>query len=189
MGETYIPGATSLGRYGNFSAGKVRHDVLRFGATVDGSIVNGGRIGVRYNASIVFGNRVNMDGYLPTMLLLPAFAPFPHSRTMLLKNYRADNYVGFGISPVIYIAKTLFLHSNISYFQPYRQIYEKQGGGYGYGKKFHGGAFLANVALVWQSPAGPVSFSASYYQKGEQHKWYPQLNVGFLLFKKKILEE
>jgi hypothetical protein len=42
---------------------------------------------------------------------------------------------------------------------------------------------------VWHSPAGPVSLSAGYYEKGEQARWYPQLDIGFLLFKKRILEE
>ena len=189
MDESYTPGETSLDGYGKLHLKNAGHDVLRFTAEGEGYVKLGRRFGLGYNAALVLGKKANLYGYIPALLQMPAFAPFPHSTTMLLKNYRADNYIGFGISPVIYLAKTLFLHSNISYFQPYRLIYEKQGGGYGYGKKFRGGSFLGNVALVWQSPVGPVSFSASYYRRGEQDKWYPQLNVGFLLFKKKMLED
>ena len=187
--ETYTPGELSLNRYGKFHLRNEGHDALRLSASVECYVNMGERFHLGYNVSIAAGGKIRLEGYLPTLLQMPAFAPFPHSSTMLLKNYRADNYIGFGVSPVFYLAKTLFLHGNISYFQPHRLIYEKQGGEYGYGEKFHGGSFLGNVALVWQSPAGPVSFSASYYQRGEQRKWYPQLNIGFLLFKKKILED
>lgn len=164
-----------------------------------------GGVGVRggYEGYLDLGKRVKlgvvtdfswrskggMQGYVPQLLSMPAFRPFPAASAMLLKSYRADTYAGFGISPVICITKTLFLHCNLSYFQPYRAIYEERGGGYGYSGKFPRGAFMGNAAIVWQSPAGPVSLSASYYEKGEQSKWYPQLNIGFLLFKKRILEE
>lgn len=145
------------------------------------------RLGV--NADLLWQRPLEMEGYLPALLLKPAFHPFPYPRAMLLEGYRADTYAGIGISPVICVAKTLFLHGNVSYFQPYRLIYGDQEGGYGCGERFPKGAFLGNMALVWHSPIGPVSFSASWYQKGERHKWYPQMNVGFLLFKKKMLED
>ena len=132
---------------------------------------------------------MEMQGYIPELLSMPVFRPFPAASAMLLKSYRGDTYAGFGISPVICVTKTLFLHSNLSYFQPYRGIYEKWGGRYGYSGKFPRGAFMGNAAIVWHSPAGPVSLSASYYEKGEADKWYLQLNIGFLLFKKRIFEE
>ena len=43
-------------------------------------------------------------------------------------------------------------------------------------------------ALVWQSPIGPVSLSTTYYSFGE-YKWYPQINIGLLLFNKKSMED
>ncbi len=189
INETYRPGKASRDMYGKFPLHGVGHDAFRVVAAAEGYMKIGESFRLGYNVALAAGGRVSLGGYVPTLLQMPAFAPFPHASTVLLKNYRADNYIGFGVSPVFCLAKTLFLHSNISYFQPYRLIYEKQGGGYGYGERFRGGSFLGNAALVWQSPVGPVSFSASYYSRGEQQKWYPQLNIGFLLFKKKILEE
>ncbi len=189
INESYVPGETSIGDYSRLPLRNAGHSVLRFGAMVEGYVKMGERFRLGYNAELALGSKCGLYGYIPELLQMPAFTPFLHSTTLLLKNYRADNYIGFGVSPVICLAKTLFLHSNISYFQPYRQIYEKQGGEYGYRDKFEGGSFLGNIAVVWQSPVGPVSFSASYYQRGEQHKWYPQLNVGFLLFKRKILQD
>ena len=189
MRESYIPGAVSAGYYSRLPFSNAGHSSLRFRATAVSHIRLGDRFTLGYNIEVAAQKPVGLEGYIPSLLGMPAFAPFPHASTLLLKGYRADTYAGFGISPVICVAKTLFLQCNISYFQPYREIYEIQGGGYSYGKKFPKGAFLGNAALVWHLPVGPVSFSASWYQRGEHHKWYPQLNIGFLLYKKKILDD
>ena len=140
-----------------------------------------------YVAELAISNPNNMANYISTLLYMPAFRPVPHNNTLMMEGYRANSFAGIGISPVILFTKTLFLHSNISYFQPYKLIYETGNGGYSYSAPLPKGAFLANAALVWHSPVGPVSFSATYYQKGE-YKWYPQLNIGFLIFGKRSME-
>ena len=146
-----------------------------------------GRFSLGYVADLTISNRNNMANYISTMLYMPAFRPVPHSNTLILEKYRANSYLGVGISPVILLANSLFLHGNISWFQPYENIEKLDDGGYRYSDAFPRGAFLANAAVVWQSPIGPVSFAATYYEKSRQ-KWYPQLNIGFLLFKKRSLE-
>lgn len=163
--------------------------IFRLRGRVDAYIGINRYLRLGYCADVVFQNRVGIEEYIPSLMQMPAFTPFPHSSTLLLQEYRANTYLGVGISPVICAAKTLFLHCNISYFQPYRKVTATGDGGYGYSGRFPKGAFLGNVALVWHSPAGPVSLSASYYQRGERYKWYPQLNVGFFLFKKKMMED
>ncbi len=146
-----------------------------------------GRFSLGYMADLTISNRNSMANYISTMLYMPAFRPVPHSNTLILEKYRANSYLGVGISPVILLANSLFLHGNISWFQPYENIEKLDDGGYRYSDAFPRGAFLANAAVVWQSPIGPVSFAATYYEKSRQ-KWYPQLNIGFLLFKKRSLE-
>jgi hypothetical protein len=51
---------------------------------------------------------------------------------------------------------------------------------------FPQGSFMGHLALVWQSPVGPISLSATYYEKDEV-KWYPQFNIGYQIFTKKAL--
>ena len=176
-------------RYARQSAGGGAHNGFGMRALYEGYMKAGGRLRVGLLADLSLQKSFGMQGYIPQLLSMPAFRPFPAASAMLLKSYRGDTYAGFGISPVICVTKTLFLHCNLSYFQPYRVVYEEWGGRYSYSGKFPRGAFMGNVAIVWHSPAGPVSLSASYYEKGEQSKWYPQLNIGFLLFKKRIFEE
>lgn len=140
-----------------------------------------------YVAEIMASGKNRMSNYISTMLYMPAFRPVPHNNTLMMEGYRANSFIGIGISPVILFTKTLFLHTNISYFQPYKYLYDTGDGGYTFSGAFPKGAFLANAALVWQSPIGPLSFSATYYQRGE-YRWYPQVNIGFLIFGKKALE-
>lgn len=187
--ERFLPGETSVGRYLRLPVKGVGHSGFGVRATYEGYVRVGDRVALGYLADFSLRQGMGMQGYIPQLLSMPAFRPFPAAQVMLLKSYRGDTYAGFGISPVICVTKTLLLHSNLSYFQPYRAIYEEWGGRYGYSGKFPRGAFMGNAAIVWHSPAGPVSLSASYYEKGETDKWYLQLNIGFLLFKKRIFEE
>ncbi len=145
------------------------------------------RISLGYIADFVISNRNRLDNYISTMLYTPAFRPLPHNNTITMEGYRADSYLGVGISPVILFSNSLFLHCNISWFQPYESIVKSDSGNYHYTKPFPRGAMLAGVAFVWRSPIGPVSLSANYYEKGE-NRWYTQLNIGFLIFKKRVLE-
>lgn len=140
-----------------------------------------------YLADLTVSDKNNLGDYISTMLYMPAFKPVPHNNTLIMEHYRANSYLGVGISPVFLFTKTLFLHTNVSWFQPYKQIYRVGNGGYEYSDAFPRGAFIANAALVWQSPIGPISFATTYYEKGE-YNWYPQFNIGFLIFKKKALD-
>ena len=187
--ERFIPGKTSIELYFGEPGGVVSHNGFGVRAFYEGFVKAGDRLRVGYLVDFSLRKSLKMEGYIPELLSMPAFRPFPAASAMLLKSYRGDTYAGFGISPVICVTKTLFLHCNLSYFQPYRGVYEEWGGRYSYSGKFPRGAFMGNAAIVWHSPAGPVSLSASYYEKGEQSRWYPQLNIGFLLFKKRIFEE
>ncbi len=134
-----------------------------------------------YIAELVLSGACNLSNYTSTMLYTPAFRPFPHSRTLMMENYRAPTYLGIGLNPLIILSNSLYLHTNVSWFQPYRLLCRRGVSDYGYTDPLPEGALMANVALVWQSPVGPLSLSASYYQRGVE-RWYPQLNLGLLLF-------
>jgi Predicted esterase of the alpha-beta hydrolase superfamily len=129
----------------------------------------------------------NFGDYNSTLLTLPAFQPSPHSKTIFMKENRASSYIGLSVTPIIKFSNSISLHTQISYFQPYRRIYEGGNGEVLYTKSFPTGNFMGNFALVWHSPIGDIALSASYYDKS-QVKWYPQLNIGYMLFKPKGLD-
>ncbi len=140
-----------------------------------------------YLVDLTFSSTRGGVDYTTAMLYMPAFQPIPHSSSLMMESYRANTYAGAAVSPILFFTKTLFLHTTFSYFQPLEQIVNLGSGKYEYTQLFPQGGFIGNAALVWQSPIGPVSLSASYYAKGDYKQWYPQLNIGFLLFKKRAL--
>lgn len=135
---------------------------------------------------LTLSNRTYMGDHISTMMYMPAFTPNPHSKTLLLNSYRAPSFAALAISPIIHLSGSVFIHLQGSYFQPYRQLEESSDAVPRFTKNLPRGSFMGNVALVWQAPLGPISLSATYYQKS-QVKWFPQLNIGFLIFRPKAL--
>lgn len=138
-------------------------------------------------ADITVSNKITLGDYISTLLALPAFQPTPHSKTLLLKDFRAPTYFALGVNPIVRVSNSLFVNTHISYFQPYRSLIKNIDGTGRFTNPFPKGYFMGNLAAVWQSPVGPVSLSLSYYQNGDV-KWYPQLNIGLMLFKPKSLD-
>lgn len=137
-------------------------------------------------AHLTLSNRQVMSNYTSTLLYLPSFQPNPHSKSLLLPNYKASSFVGLSIQPIVKFSNSLTLHLQASLFAPYKKLIKSEDGAPKFGKSLPPPSYMLDFALVWHSPLGPLSLSASYYQK-EEVKWYPQLNIGFLLFKSRAL--
>ena len=147
----------------------------------------------RYFSIGVLGDWVYTDtspfnDYFSTLITLPAFQPTPHSKTLFLHDYRANVYVAMGAMPIIRFTEKISLQTGLYLFQPYENVEKEQGSDEPtYSNPFSNRAWMGMGALVWQSPIGPLSISASWYEKN-QTKWYFQLNFGFLIFNKRALE-
>ncbi len=135
---------------------------------------------------IALSNRTYMGDHISTLLYLPAFQPSPHNTTLLLNGYRATSFAGFAIKPIVRFTPSIFLHMQGAIFIPHRQLIESSDGNAKFTDSFPPPSFLGSIAAVWQSPAGPVSLSATYYERS-QVKWFPQFNIGFIIFKPKAL--
>lgn len=136
-----------------------------------------------YQVDITVSSPMEMNDYISTVMVTPAFQPTLHSRTLILPNYRAPIYAGVAISPIFKFSEVVFLHVTGAYFQPYRQLERTANAEFKYSKILPMGGFMGNIALVWQSPLGPVSLSCAYYDRAENAKWYPSFNIGFLIFR------
>lgn len=134
------------------------------------------------NANLVLSTPIKMADYISTVLVTPGYTPTVHSRTLLLEGYRAPVYAAVALTPIFKLTETLSIRTTVGYFQPYREIVEMGSGSYTYSDPFPMGNFMGDAAVVWQTPVGPVSLSCAYYQKADT-KFYPQLNIGFLIFK------
>lgn len=139
-------------------------------------------LSVGLNANLVISNPVYMSDYISTMLVTPGYTPTVHSTTLLLEGYRAPAFLGVTLTPIFKITESLSIRASVGYFQPYKAIIEKGRGAYALSDPFPLGNIIGDASFVWQSPFGPVSLSCAYYHKDDT-KFYPQLNIGFLIFK------
>ena len=139
-------------------------------------------LSVGLNANLVISNPVYMSDYISTMLVTPGYTPTVHSTTLLLEGYRAPAFLGVTFTPIFKITESLSIRASVGYFQPYKAIIEKGRGAYALSDPFPLGNIIGDASFVWQSPFGPVSLSCAYYHKDDT-KFYPQLNIGFLIFK------
>jgi NTE family protein len=183
LNATHTPGSTSeeeaseRSRYHNNFLVKVYYqhffeltDFLNLGITTD----------------ITLSNRTDMGDHISSLLFMPAFEPNPHSRTLLLNRYKAPSYAGISLTPIFKFTRSLSLQVQGSYFQPHTMLEPSSDGLARFTEPFPQGSFMGHLALVWQSPVGPISLSATYYEKDEV-KWYPQFNIGYQIFTKKAL--
>ncbi|MDR1680507.1 MAG: patatin-like phospholipase family protein [Prevotellaceae bacterium] len=143
-------------------------------------------------ADVLLSDRSSFGDDFSTMLSMPAFRPTPHSATLVLEDYRSDIYAGLGLMPIVRFTDKVALHVGGYIFQPYEKIDRSESGGPNYAKPFSRQSFMAIGAMVWQTPIGPLSFSADWYTANwyekAPSKWYFQLGIGYLLFNKRGLD-
>ncbi|MDR2362627.1 MAG: patatin-like phospholipase family protein [Prevotellaceae bacterium] len=143
-------------------------------------------------ADVLLSDRSSFGDNFSTMLSMPAFRPTPHSATLVLEDYRADIYAGIGLMPIVRFTDKVALHVGGYIFQPYEKIDQSDSATPSYAKPFSKQSFMAIGALVWQTPVGPLSFSADWYTANwyekAPSKWYFQLGIGYLLFNKRGLD-
>ena len=134
------------------------------------------------NTMAVISNPMKMRDYTSTILVTPSYTPTVHSKTLLLEDYRSPLFVAATLTPIFKISSSISLRGTLGYFQPYKSIIEQGSGKYKYSDPFPIGSFLGEASVVWQSPVGPLSIACAYYQKSDT-RFYPQFNMGFLIFK------
>jgi NTE family protein len=127
------------------------------------------------------------NNYTSTILTAPAFMPTPESRTLFLTKYRAHKYVAGGLKFIFHPMKNLDVRTEGYIFQPFNSILEDQNRLPYYSQNFLYRHFIAMGALVYHSPAGPVSFSVNYYEAGKESFTY-LIHFGYTLFNKKSLD-
>ncbi len=183
--EDQIPGNTSAK---DAEVKNRHHNWLGIRAFQEAYYPIGKHFSIGVLGDIAYTQKSSFNDYFSTLLTLPAFQPTPHSKTLFLPAYRADLYGALGIMPIIRISSKIGIHTGVYVFQPYEKV-EKidESDETKYASAFANRAWMGMGALVWQSPIGPLSLSANWYEKNDPH-WYFQLNFGFLLFNKRALE-
>lgn len=138
-------------------------------------------------AEAVLSNQKFFSNYFGTIINTPGFFPMQDSRTLILENFRAYNYVAFGVRNIFTIKNKLDFRLEGYAFKPFEYIIENDNQDAVEQTEFTQVSFAATGSAVFHSPVGPVALSFNYYDDPE-NRFGVLLHVGFLLFKNHILE-
>lgn len=135
----------------------------------------------------VFSNQPVFTNYQGTIINAPGFSPMQDSKTMLLENFRAFNFVAGGWRNVFTLRKSLDLRVEGYLFKPFGSIVQSQNQEAALDREITSLYLAATAGLVLHSSIGPISLSVNYYDDDETQLGV-LLHVGFLLFNKTSLE-
>lgn len=180
--ERYDPGSTSV------ETEKIKNHHRWFRLKASGEqYFNAGWFRPGYYVEAVFSNQGFFQNYTGTIINAPAFLPLQDSRTLLLKNFRAFNYVSGGIRNVFRLRSKLDLRIEGYFFKPIEYLEQNSEQRPFEVQELHKVYLAGMAALVLHSPIGPISLSANYYDDNENQLGI-LLHAGFLLFNKHSLE-
>lgn len=180
--EDFRPGNTSI----ETNPVEDYHQWFRFKATAE-QYFRAGWYRPGYFAQAVFSNQSFFQNYFGTLINAPGFNPMQDSRTLLLENFRAFNYVAGGFRNVFTLRNRLDLRFEAYVFKPIdylqQDIHQEATVIHDLRKMY----FASTAGLVMHSPIGPISLSVNYYDD-KQNQLGVLLHVGFLLYNKHSLE-
>jgi NTE family protein len=136
-------------------------------------------------AEAVFSNKELFQNFRGTILSAAAFTPTPHSKSLIIPNFRSNNYLAGGVKTLFHINSSLHFRIEGYGFLPFKE--EMKHDDYSPFKNpkiFDNYYFQGMAAMVYQTGVGPASLSVSYYDK-ESSQFFLTLNFGYILFNKK----
>ena len=140
-----------------------------------------------YYFDAVFSNQPLFSNYQSTIINAPSFNPIQDSRTMLLQNFRAFNYVAGGWRNVFSLRNNLDLRLEGYLFKPFEHIVRGLNQEPSLNQDFTRIFFAGTAGLVLNTTVGPVSLSLNYYDDAE-NQFGVLLHVGFLLFNRTSID-
>lgn len=188
--EKYKPSATSL----QDPFGTKIHSWLQMKGRWRQFQVLNNRFNLGYLAEMVLSSKNLMNNYTASVLQAPAFTPTPHSEIVFNEAFRANQYVAFGLSPILKLSKLLQFRLDMYGFAPLHEIKKKViqtdktyvGVPY-YGKFLHSIDYMGEAAMVLQLPFISISLYANGYSY-PKHNFNVGLNIGYLIFNPKMLD-
>ncbi len=135
----------------------------------------------------VLSDQPTFNNYFGTIVNAPAFNPLQDSRTLLLQNFRAFNYVAAGWRNVFSVRKNLDFRLEGYAFKPFQTISLGDSQKAKVQDEFQQVYFAGMASLVMHSAVGPISLSFNYYDD-KNRQFGVLLHVGFLLFNKTSME-
>lgn len=136
---------------------------------------------------LLYSSRNFSANYTATMMQAGSFSPTIHSQLSYNEAFRANQFVGVGIRPILYLGQMFHLRSEFYTFMPFHPILRNESNMAYYGKLFSKFEYLGEISLVCKLPIGNISAYVNHYSspKGE---WNVGLNFGWQLFNNRFIE-
>ncbi|MES2731456.1 MAG: patatin-like phospholipase family protein [Bacteroidota bacterium] len=138
----------------------------------------------------VLSNQPIFHTYRSSTLAATGFYPLQDSKSLLLPNFRAFNYVAAGIKNIFSLHRSLELRLEGYGFLALNPLSEVSPQIPSESKFFETSVKLrmsATTGLVYHSPIGPLSFSANYYDDPTRTFGF-LFHIGYLLYNPRSLE-
>lgn len=139
------------------------------------------------NFETQYSNQPAFGTTTSTIINSTGFYPLQDSKTILLENFRARQYLAAGIKNIWSPVKNLQFRLEGYVFNPIEELTGLSGEVPGFERKWINPSFAATSGIVYHSFIGPIGLHANYYDDS-QHKWGMVLHVGYLLFNDHSLE-
>jgi len=182
MNEKLVPGSTSI----LTEAQSNQHNWLRARITLE-QYFKKGFYSSGYLLDGVISNQPVFTNYQGSIINAPAFNPIQDSRTLLLENFRAYNYIAGGWRNVFTIRKSLDFRIEGYLFKPFEALVAGQNQEVTLSRDLTKIYFTATAGWVLHSSVGPIGLSVNYYDD-TQNELGILLHVGFLLFNKTAMD-
>jgi NTE family protein len=179
--EKNIPGTTSE----NLLTTKQNHNYILFRGITEKYFPINRKLTAGNRIEAVFSNKKPFNNYTSTLLGAPGFYPTPHSKTLFIENFHANNYLAGGIKGIIHLNSQIHFRMEGYGFLPFREMIKTTDlKAVRSDQLINNIYFQAMAALVHDTGLGPVSLVLNYYDKTNT-KWYLTLNFGYVLFNKR----
>ncbi|MGB3948987.1 MAG: patatin-like phospholipase family protein [Bacteroidia bacterium] len=181
--ETNTPGSTSL----DTAISSNNHEWFIAKLKAERYFNRKGTLKIGLLGEAVYSNQSFFNNYTATILAAPAFQPTPETKTIFLENYRAHQYAAAGIKFVVNFRKNIELRAEGYIFQPIQEIKRNTSLKPVYGDVLKKQYYVGTGAIVWSTPAGPMSLSLNYYNE-EKKPFSVLFHFGYIMFNKRALE-
>jgi NTE family protein len=180
--ESLTPGSTAI----NKTPQEHRRTWVRARVTIE-QYFRKGIYSSGYLLDAVASNQPLFSNYYGTIINAPAFNPIQDSRTFLLQNFRAFNFVAGGWRNVFGIRNNLDFRLEGYVFKPFGAIVNGPNQEASLNKELTKIYLAGTAGLVLHSTIGPISLSMNYYDD-KKNRLGVLLHAGFLLFNKTSME-
>ncbi len=126
------------------------------------------------------------NNYTATMIDAYKFEPTALSKALFGYSLRANSWAGMGVKPVYSILRDMNVMAGVYLFAPARKITGDETV-VGYSSYYEDLSAIAELALVYHTPVGPISAGLNYFS-GERQKLLVFMNFGYILFNKSGLD-